>query len=77
MTTITRNLPRVVRDLGVALVGEHCYISLVENLNVGDIQCLKFALSKGLGIGIVVGGSIMKVPQILLSKSFSNLVFVV
>lgn len=44
-------------------------MSLVENLNVEDVNCLKYALSKGLGIGIVVGGSIMKVPQLLLSES--------
>jgi len=38
----------------------------VENLNITNVECLKYSLSKGLGIGIVVGGSIMKVPQILL-----------
>jgi mannose-P-dolichol utilization defect 1 len=43
-------------------------VSLVENLNVEDVECLKYALSKGLGIGIVVGGAIMKVPQLLLSE---------
>ncbi|KAF6740890.1 hypothetical protein DFP72DRAFT_1129236 [Ephemerocybe angulata] len=55
-----------VKDLGVSIVGEKCYTSLVENLNIGDVPCLKFALSKGLGVGIVVGGSVVKVPQILL-----------
>jgi len=48
------------------LGNEKCYISLVENLNLGDTYCLKLAISKGLGLGIVVGGSIMKVPQLLL-----------
>ncbi|KAJ8509484.1 hypothetical protein ONZ45_g8370 [Pleurotus djamor] len=66
MTSVTRNLPWFVRDLGVAIVGEKCYVSLVENLNLGDVPCLKYSLSKGLGIGIVVGGSIIKVPQLLL-----------
>ncbi|TFY79622.1 hypothetical protein EWM64_g4386 [Hericium alpestre] len=66
MTTITRNLPWFVKDLGVYIVGEKCYVSLVENLNIEDVECLKYSLSKGLGIGIVVGGSIMKVPQLLL-----------
>lgn len=46
-----------------------CYSSLVENLNLGDVDCLKYSLSKGLGIGVVAGGSIMKVPQLLLSES--------
>ncbi|KAF8880096.1 mannose-P-dolichol utilization defect 1 protein [Gymnopilus junonius] len=66
MTSITRNLPWFVKDLGVSIVGEECYTSLVANLNVSDVKCLKYSLSKGLGIGIVMGGSIMKLPQVLL-----------
>jgi mannose-P-dolichol utilization defect protein 1 len=66
MTAITRNLPWFIRDLGVSVVGQKCYTSLVENLNINDIQCLKYSLSKGLGLGIVFGGSIMKVPQLIL-----------
>ncbi|KDR82290.1 hypothetical protein GALMADRAFT_240785 [Galerina marginata CBS 339.88] len=66
MTAITQNLPWFIKDLGVSIVGKECYTSLVENLDITDVHCLKYSLSKGLGIGIVVGGSIMKVPQILL-----------
>lgn len=42
-------------------------MTLVENLDIDNVECLKYAVSKALGIGIVVGGSIMKVPQLLLS----------
>ncbi|EIW83825.1 mannose-P-dolichol utilization defect 1 protein [Coniophora puteana RWD-64-598 SS2] len=66
MTAITKNLPWFIRDLGVSIVGQKCYESIVEDLNLGDVECLKYSLSKGLGLGIVVGGSIMKVPQLLL-----------
>ncbi|KAH6874477.1 hypothetical protein BKA70DRAFT_1208710 [Coprinopsis sp. MPI-PUGE-AT-0042] len=66
MTAITKNLPWFIKDLGVGIIGKECYGTLVEELNVTDVPCLKYALSKGLGVGIVVGGSIMKVPQILL-----------
>ncbi|KAH7913218.1 hypothetical protein BJ138DRAFT_1171444 [Hygrophoropsis aurantiaca] len=66
MTAITQNLPWFISDLGVSIIGQKCYTSLVENLNVGDVDCLKYSLSKGLGLGIVVGGSIMKVPQLIL-----------
>ncbi|KII86560.1 hypothetical protein PLICRDRAFT_113755 [Plicaturopsis crispa FD-325 SS-3] len=69
MTSITRNFPWFIRDLGVSIVGQKCYISLVENLDVNDVECIKYSLSKGLGLGIVVGGSIMKVPQLLLILS--------
>lgn len=58
-------LPTIIRDPAVALVGEKCYVSLVENLNINDIECIKYSISKGLGLGIVLGGSIVKVPQIL------------
>ena len=84
MSAITRNLPWFIKDLGVSIIGEvsalhmlaipcvnikqECYTSLIESLDVTDVKCLKYSLSKILGIGIVFGGSIMKVPQILLSK---------
>ncbi|KAI0747189.1 mannose-P-dolichol utilization defect 1 protein [Daedaleopsis nitida] len=69
MTTITQNLPWFVKDLGVSIVGQKCYSSIVEHLDFSDVECLKYSLSKGLGLGIVVGGSIMKVPQLLLIVS--------
>jgi len=69
MTAVTRNLPWFIRDLGVSIVGQKCYASLVENLDIHDVDCLKLSLSKGLGLGIVVGGSIMKVPQLMLILS--------
>ena len=48
---------------------QKCYLSLVENLHITDTECLKLAISKALGIGIVIGGSIMKLPQLLLITS--------
>jgi mannose-P-dolichol utilization defect protein 1 len=66
MTAITRNLPWPIKDLGVSIIGDECYTSLIENLDISDLTCIKYSLSKGLGIGIVFGGSVMKVPQIRL-----------
>ncbi|KAF8147864.1 hypothetical protein B0H34DRAFT_277285 [Crassisporium funariophilum] len=66
MTAITQNLPWFIKDLGISIVGKECYTSLIENLNLTDVKCIKYSVSKGLGIGIVVGGAIMKVPQIML-----------
>ncbi|KAI8637660.1 hypothetical protein BD408DRAFT_47246 [Parasitella parasitica] len=58
-------LPTILREPAVELIGEKCYVSLIENLNIHDVDCIKYAVSKGLGLGIVLGGSIVKVPQIL------------
>ncbi|KAI8391499.1 uncharacterized protein BYT42DRAFT_509539 [Radiomyces spectabilis] len=58
-------LPSLLRDPLESLIGEKCYVSLVENLTFTDLACLKYALSKGLGLGIVIGGSIVKIPQII------------
>lgn len=62
---ITHNLPAPIRDLGVSIIGDKCYKSLLLDVNIDDAECLKLAISKGLGIGIITVSSIVKVPQIL------------
>ncbi|KAM0786785.1 hypothetical protein ACM66B_002219 [Microbotryomycetes sp. NB124-2] len=62
---VTRNLPSFVAEPLQALIGQKCYRSLVWNVDLSDQACLKLALSKGLGIGLVAGGAIVKVPQII------------
>ncbi|KZS96042.1 mannose-P-dolichol utilization defect 1 protein, partial [Sistotremastrum niveocremeum HHB9708] len=66
MTSITRNLPWFIREPAVSIIGENCYAVLIEELDIFDVPCLKYAASKGLGLGIVAGGSIMKIPQVML-----------
>jgi mannose-P-dolichol utilization defect protein 1 len=46
---------------------QKCYVSLVVNLNLEEVGCIKHSLSKAIGVGIVIGGSIMKFPQLVLS----------
>lgn len=58
-------LPAILREPAVGLIGDKCYVSLIENLNIQDVDCIKYSVSKGLGLGIVLGGSIVKIPQIL------------
>ncbi|KAF5649201.1 mannose-P-dolichol utilization defect 1 [Fusarium sp. NRRL 25303] len=65
ITPITHNLPAPIRDLGVSIIGETCYKSLLLDVNIEDADCIKFAVSKALGIGIIAASSIVKVPQIL------------
>ncbi|KAI0201532.1 mannose-P-dolichol utilization defect 1 protein [Astrocystis sublimbata] len=75
---LTHNLPAPIRDLGVSIIGETCYKTLLLDLDPTDSACLKLAISKGLGIGIIGASAIVKVPQILKllqSKSASGISF--
>jgi mannose-P-dolichol utilization defect protein 1 len=77
MTSFTRNLPPLIKDPATSLLGisshvdnmlipgKHCYAVLVENLDVFHAECLKLGISKALGLGIVLAGSVVKVPQLL------------
>jgi mannose-P-dolichol utilization defect protein 1 len=62
---ITHNLPAPIRDLGVSIIGDTCYKTLLLDVDLENTECLKYAISKGLGIGIIAASSIVKVPQIL------------
>jgi len=51
-------------DIAELVMGQReCAVSLFEEFTF-DKDCLKLFISKGLGIGIVVGSSIVKVPQV-------------
>jgi mannose-P-dolichol utilization defect protein 1 len=58
------HLPDLLKDQIVRLIGTGCYGTLVERLDVTDPTCAKLLLSKLLGVGLVIGGSAVKVPQI-------------
>lgn len=62
---ITHNLPAPIEDLGRSLLGPVCYRTLIHDVDITSPDCLKLAISKGLGIGIIGASSIVKVPQIL------------
>ncbi|KAI0014665.1 hypothetical protein F4780DRAFT_779830 [Xylariomycetidae sp. FL0641] len=61
---VTHSLPGPIRDLGESIIGSTCYKTLILDLDPTDAECLKLAISKGLGIGIIGASSIVKVPQI-------------
>lgn len=67
VTSITHHIPGFIRQPAEALIGQKCYTSLVYDFNISDVDCLKYALSKGLGLGIVLGGGIVKIPQVYLT----------
>ncbi|XP_053715602.1 mannose-P-dolichol utilization defect 1b [Synchiropus splendidus] len=47
------------------LMPESCYDEFFLHFNLLDVPCLKILLSKGLGIGIILGSVMVKLPQIL------------
>ena len=64
---LTHNLPPPLRSLGLALLGPTCYQTLVLDLTLtpSSLPCLRLALSKTLGIGIIATSSVVKIPQLL------------
>ncbi|KAF4124945.1 hypothetical protein GMORB2_3784 [Geosmithia morbida] len=62
---ITHNLPPPIRALGESLITPTCYRTLLLDVSLEDEACLRLAVSKGLGVGIVGASSVVKVPQIL------------
>ena len=63
---LVRQLPVPVHDLAVSILGRECHQTLLVDVNLESATCVKLAVSKGLGIGIVLASSIVKIPQILL-----------
>lgn len=62
---LTQNLPQPIADIGISLLGPTCYQTLIYNVDLSATECVKLAISKGLGIGIVGASAIVKVPQLL------------
>jgi mannose-P-dolichol utilization defect protein 1 len=61
MSTAAAAEPRVF----FGLLTQQCHKTLIEDRHIFDAFCLRMLLSKVLGLGIVVGSAIVKVPQIL------------
>ncbi|CAO3607037.1 unnamed protein product [Mucor hiemalis] len=57
--------PSIISQPAVKLLGESCYVTLFEEFHITNGPCMKLAFSKALGLGIVVGGAIVKIPQII------------
>ncbi|KAF2085171.1 monosaccharide-P-dolichol utilization protein [Saccharata proteae CBS 121410] len=62
---ITHNLPTPIFNTGVSLLGPTCYKTLILDIDPSSTECLKLAISKGLGIGIIGASAVVKVPQLL------------
>ncbi|CAB3231339.1 unnamed protein product [Arctia plantaginis] len=55
----------IFKYLLLSVLTENCYTEYFEKYNFLDVPCFTSTLSKGLGIGIIAGSILVKVPQIL------------
>ena len=63
---VTHNLPTPIFDLGISLLGSSCYKKIILDIDpINNPDCVKLAVSKALGIGIVGASAVVKVPQLL------------
>lgn len=46
-------------------IGTKCTKALLVNFDYNNFECIKIAVSKALGLGIVLGSAVVKVPQII------------
>jgi mannose-P-dolichol utilization defect protein 1 len=54
----------IIKRVMLLVLSHHCYDEFFINFNFFDGPCLKATLSKILGLGIVAGSVMVKVPQI-------------
>lgn len=54
-----------LRKGALYLMSEQCYDNYVVDHNFLDVPCFKALLSKGLGLAIIAGSLLVKVPQVL------------
>lgn len=47
------------------IIGEECYKTIVYDGQYMNMPCLKVVISKGIGYGMIVFSSILKLPQII------------
>jgi len=50
--------------LKYGLMSAECFNELLVKLNFGHAECAKAALSKGLGLGLIAGSTLVKLPQV-------------
>lgn len=53
------------RQVALLVFTPKCFDNYFIDLNFYDVPCFKATLSKGLGLGIILGSLLVKVPQIL------------
>lgn len=61
---ITQHLPAPVSEAVISQIGSKCYRVLILEVNA-EPECMKQALSKVLGLGIIAMSAVVKLPQLV------------
>jgi len=64
---------------GIGLLSDECTSTYLDDFNLLDVECGKATISKGLGLAIIAGSILVKLPQILnimKAKSADGLSFI-
>jgi len=62
---IIEALPAPIHDFGLSQLGPECYSTLVSKLDIASHpECTQLAISKAIGVGIIVLSTVVKVPQL-------------
>ncbi|XP_046401503.1 mannose-P-dolichol utilization defect 1 protein-like [Ischnura elegans] len=70
MVSVMDDASGLLKNLSVSLFKEQCHDAFFVEFDFFNMDCVKIAVSKMLGIGIIAGSMLVKVPQIL--KIMSN-----
>ncbi|KAF2148728.1 mannose-P-dolichol utilization defect 1 protein [Myriangium duriaei CBS 260.36] len=62
---LTSSLPAPLANLALSLLGSECYNVLLLRFHISHTPCVKLAISKVLGVGIIGASSVVKIPQLL------------
>lgn len=64
---LLKQLPSPVQDAAESLLGPACHSKLLSDLDfsAANKECVRLAVSKALGLGVVSASAVVKIPQLL------------
>ena len=65
MEYLPQSVVHAVADTCSYLLTEHCCHQFVYDFNIMDGACVKQAVTKGMGYGIIVASTLVKLPQVI------------
>jgi len=59
------SLKTLVGSAGIGLLSDHCVSTYLDEFDILDVECAKATISKALGLAIIAGSILVKLPQIM------------